>query len=55
MFGNSRSRRDELYLKWGFKKYRNEELRQMYLKEVNPLLEGLGLEIPDSMANRRFV
>lgn len=55
MFGSPRSKREEAYIKWGLKKYRNEELRQMYLQEVNPLLEGLGLEIPDPTANRRFV
>ncbi|MGH7966329.1 MAG: Phenylacetic acid catabolic protein, partial [Candidatus Binatia bacterium] len=55
MFGSPRSKRQEAYIKWGLKKYRNEELRQMYLQEVIPLLTGLGLAVPDTTSNRSFV
>lgn len=55
MFGRSDSRREPLYKKWRLKKLGNEELRQTYIKEVTPLLEGLGLELPDERRNRRFL
>jgi len=55
MFGRSDSRREEAYIRWGLKKHRNEELRQAYLREVRPLLEGLGLEVPDEKLNRKFL
>jgi len=55
MFGRSDSRREGAYMEWGLKKHRNEELRQAYIREVRPLLEGLGLEVPDERAGRRFL
>ena len=55
MFGRSDSKREDAYLGWGLKKHRNEELRQAYLREVRPLLEGLGLEVPDEKLNRKFL
>jgi len=55
MFGRSDSRREGAYMEWGLKKHRNEELRQAYIREVRPLLEGLGLEVPDERAHRRFL
>ena len=55
MFGRSDSKREEAYLGWGLKKHRNEELRQAYIREVRPLLEGLGLEVPDEKLNRKFL
>ncbi len=55
MFGRSDSKREEAYLRWGLKKHRNEELRQAYIREVRPLLEGLGLEVPHEKLNRKFL
>lgn len=55
MFGRSDSRREGAYMEWGLKKHRNEEMRQAYIREVRPLLEGLGLQVPDERANRRFL
>jgi 1,2-phenylacetyl-CoA epoxidase catalytic subunit len=55
MFGRSDSRREDAYIRWGLKKHRNEELRQAYIREVRPLLEGLGLDVPDEKLNRKFL
>jgi 1,2-phenylacetyl-CoA epoxidase catalytic subunit len=55
MFGRSESTRERAYMEWGLKKHRNEELRQSYIREVRPLLEGLGLDVPDERLNRRFL
>jgi len=55
MFGRSDSRREPLYKKWRLKRLGNEELRRAYINEVRPLLEGLGLEVPDERSNRRFL
>jgi 1,2-phenylacetyl-CoA epoxidase catalytic subunit len=55
MFGRSNSRNSETYVKWGIKARSNEQLRQDYIRETVPILESLGLEIPDHRANRRFL
>jgi 1,2-phenylacetyl-CoA epoxidase catalytic subunit len=55
MFGRSDSQRAPIYKKWGLKKLGNEELRQSYIKEVRPLLQGLGLEVPDERQSRKFL
>ncbi len=55
MFGRSDSVNSEIYVKWGIKARSNEELRQQYIAETVPLIEKLGLEVPDNLANRRFL
>ncbi len=55
MFGHSESEGSELAVRLGIKKWRNEEARKMYLEEVERLLTGMGLEMPDPMANRRVL
>jgi 1,2-phenylacetyl-CoA epoxidase catalytic subunit len=42
-------------VKWGIKTQGNEELRQSFIAEVVPLIERLDLEVPDHLANRRYV
>jgi len=54
MFGMSESRRSERFVYWGIKKRTNEEARRDYLNEVNPLIEGMGLQIPDAKAGRHY-
>jgi len=54
MFGSSKSRNIELVYKYGIKKWKNEEMRQMYIKDVKELVESLGLELPDPNKNRRI-
>ena len=55
MFGTSESTFSEKYVRWGIRLAGNEELRQQYIAETRPLLEKLGIEIPDDKANRKFL
>ena len=55
MFGRSDSRNSANYVKWGIKTQGNEELRRQYIAETVPLIEALELDVPDHMANRRYV
>jgi 1,2-phenylacetyl-CoA epoxidase catalytic subunit len=55
MFGRSNSVNAPVYVKWGIKMHTNEELRQRYIAEALPEIASLGLEVPDHLANRRFV
>lgn len=55
MFGRSSSVNSPVYVKWGIKMHTNEELRQRYIAEAVPEIKKLGLEVPDNLANRRFL
>ncbi len=55
MFGRSDSKTSPLYVKWGIKMHDNEALRQKYIAEAIPEIRKLGLEVPDNLANRRFL
>jgi 1,2-phenylacetyl-CoA epoxidase catalytic subunit len=55
MFGRSTSKNAPLYVKWGIKTLDNEALRQKYIAEAIPEINKLGLQVPDNLANRRFL
>jgi ring-1,2-phenylacetyl-CoA epoxidase subunit PaaA len=55
MFGNAQSKRADKYIKWGLKRRTNEQARQQYIAEVEPLLRELGLVVPDRYQNRDHV
>lgn len=55
MFGRSDSKNSDIYVRWGIKGKGNAELREQYLQDTVPLIEALGLEVPDNTANRRFL
>ena len=55
MFGRSDSHFSDKYVKWGLRQKSNEELRQQYIADTRPMLEELGIEVPDDRANRRFL
>src|SRR5437867_3416128 len=55
MFGRSNSRRAARYRYWGLKRRANETARAEYVAEVTPLIEGLGLAVPDAASDRHFV
>lgn len=55
MFGRTGSRRAERYIAWGLKHRLNEEARADYIREVKPLLEGMGLVVPDETFARRYL
>ena len=55
MFGRSESRRAERFRFWGLKRRSNAEARAQYIAEVNPLLESMGLQVPDPLAGRKYL
>lgn len=55
MFGNSTSRRSERYRHWGLKRRTNTQARAEYISEVNPLIQAMGLTVPDPSVGREFV
>jgi 1,2-phenylacetyl-CoA epoxidase catalytic subunit len=54
MFGNSNSYRAERFRHWGIKQRSNKQARDEYIAEVNPLIEQMGLTIPDPMEGRLY-
>jgi ring-1,2-phenylacetyl-CoA epoxidase subunit PaaA len=54
MFGNSNSYRSERFRYWGIKQRSNKQAREEYIAEVNPLIEQMGLTIPDPMEGRLY-
>jgi ring-1,2-phenylacetyl-CoA epoxidase subunit PaaA len=55
MFGRSESQRAERYRFWGLKQRSNSEAREQYIAEVNPLLESMGLDVPDPLTGRKYL
>lgn len=55
MFGMSSSARTERYREWGLKRQRNEEARRQYVAEVDPLIEAMGLVVPDKYEGRKYL
>ncbi len=55
MFGRSDSARDERYIYWGLKRRRNAQARQEFIQEVNPLIEKMGLKVPDPLKGRKYL
>jgi len=55
MCGASDSNFSEKYVKWGIRQKGNEELRRQYIRDTRPMLEKLGIKVPDDTANRRFL
>lgn len=54
MFGRATSRREARYQHWGLKRRSIETARTEYVAEVAPLIESLGLTVPDAAADRHF-
>jgi ring-1,2-phenylacetyl-CoA epoxidase subunit PaaA len=55
MFGNSGSYRSERYRYWGIKRRSNAQAREEYIAEVNPLIERMGLQVPDPLEGRLYL
>jgi ring-1,2-phenylacetyl-CoA epoxidase subunit PaaA len=55
MFGRSGSRRSERYRHWGLKRRSNEQARQDYINEVDPILLSMGLTVPDPLKGRHYM
>jgi ring-1,2-phenylacetyl-CoA epoxidase subunit PaaA len=54
MFGNSSSWRSERFRHWGIKRRSNAQAREEYMAEVVPLMEKMGLEVPDPNQGRLY-
>ena len=54
MFGLANSTRASRYQHWGLKRRSNETARAEYIAEAAPLIEGLGLTVPDAASGRHF-
>ena len=55
MFGRSDSTRDRRYLYWGLKRRTNAQAREEFIQEVNPLIEKIGLQVPDPLEGRQYL
>jgi ring-1,2-phenylacetyl-CoA epoxidase subunit PaaA len=55
MFGRSDSTRDRRYIHWGLKRRTNAQARAEFIHEVNPLIEKMGLIVPDPLAGRQYL
>jgi Uncharacterized conserved protein len=55
MFGKTGSKSSEMAVRYGIKRWKNEEARQMYLREVEELINELGLEMPDPNVGRKVL
>jgi ring-1,2-phenylacetyl-CoA epoxidase subunit PaaA len=51
-FGSANSRFSELAIACGIRRWGNEELRQMWRKDIDPQIERLGLRVPDAEKGR---
>ena len=40
---------------WGIRQAGNEELRRQYITDTRPMLEKIGITVPDDSANRQFL
>ena len=55
MFGRSDSSRDRRYIYWGLKRRTNAQARDEFIQEVNPLIEKVGLKVPDPLKGRQYL
>jgi ring-1,2-phenylacetyl-CoA epoxidase subunit PaaA len=55
MFGRSDSKRAERFRHWGLKRRTNAQAREDYIREVNPLIEKMGLRVPDPLKGRKYL
>lgn len=54
-FGRKDSRFSDLAVRFGIRKWGNEELRQMWMADINPFLTSLGLEVPPPEWDRHIL
>ena len=55
MFGRSNSNNSKIYVQWGIKGKSNADLRHKYVEDTVPLIEELGIVVPDHLANRKYL
>jgi 1,2-phenylacetyl-CoA epoxidase catalytic subunit len=55
MFGHTGSETSRKAIDWGLKRWTNEAARAMYVKELNPMIEAMGLQLPPMEYDRRIL
>lgn len=55
MFGRSDSERSNRFCHWGLKRRSNSQARWEFIKEVGPLIQNMGLDVPDPVEGRKFL
>lgn len=55
MFGHAESSASEAAVRFGIKRWQNEEARQLYIAEMNQLFADVDLVLPDPAKDRRIV
>jgi ring-1,2-phenylacetyl-CoA epoxidase subunit PaaA len=55
MFGRSDSERSNRYCHWGLKRRNNTQARWEFKKEVDPIIQQMGLTVPDPIAGRQYL
>jgi len=55
MFGHSESKRSERFVFWGIKRRTNAQAREEYIREVNPLIEKMDMQVPDPLKGRKYL
>ena len=55
MFGRSDSERSNRFCRWGLKRRSNSQARWEFIKEVGPIIQGMGLTVPDPIKDRKFL
>lgn len=54
LFGKSDSERSKRYLRWGLRKYSNQEARDRFCQKMIPVVTALGLKLPEDDVLRKF-
>jgi ring-1,2-phenylacetyl-CoA epoxidase subunit PaaA len=55
MFGRSDSERSNRFCHWGLKRRSNSQARWEFMKEVGPMIQDMGLTVPDPIKDRKFL
>ena len=55
MFGRSDSERSNRFCHWGLKRRSNSQARWEFIREVGPIIQGMGLTVPDPIKDRKFL
>jgi 1,2-phenylacetyl-CoA epoxidase catalytic subunit len=42
-------------VRWGIRRAGNAQLRQQYIADTRPMLEKIGIVVPEDSANRRYL
>jgi ring-1,2-phenylacetyl-CoA epoxidase subunit PaaA len=55
MFGRTDSERSNRYCYWGLKECSNSQAHWEFKKEVDPIIQQMGLVVPDPVEGRKYL